>query len=94
MRYSVIMAQAHTEMLHARVDSRTKTKASGVLKRVGLDMSEAIRLYLQAIVNTGGVPFPVRVPNAETRRAIEDVRAGRGIRHYETAGEMFRDLKR
>ena len=40
---------------------------------MGLTMSEAIRLFLKQTVIQGGLPFAVKVPNAETKKALEEV---------------------
>ncbi len=38
---------AKTEMIRARVDAKLKAQAEGVLSKLGLNASEAIRLFLR-----------------------------------------------
>lgn len=74
--------------INARVDSRLKAKAEKVLAGVGVSTSEAITMLLHQIVLQRGIPFDVRIPNAESREAIAEVRSGGGERFSGTAEEM------
>jgi addiction module RelB/DinJ family antitoxin len=47
-------------VIRARVDDLLKAQASAVLASCGLEMSDALRLFLIQVVNQGGLPFPVR----------------------------------
>ncbi|KUO56040.1 MAG: hypothetical protein APF80_12430 [Alphaproteobacteria bacterium BRH_c36] len=67
--------------INARVDKRVKAQAQKVLAKVGLSTTEAVNLLLHQIVLQKGLPFDVRVPNAETRQAIAEARDGKGTRH-------------
>lgn len=74
--------------INARVDSRLKAKAEKVLAEVGISTSEAITMLLHQIVLRRGIPFDVRVPNAETRAAIAELEAGGGERFSGSAEEL------
>ena len=63
--------------VRARVEPEPKQQASEVLEAAGLDVSTAIRLFLRAVVEKGGLPMDLPRPNAKTRRAIRAARAGR-----------------
>lgn len=65
------MAPSATTMLHIRVDQKLKARAIETLDKMGLSLSDAVRLLLTRIVVEEALPFEVRVPNAETRAAIE-----------------------
>ena len=43
-------------MLHVRVDDDLKTKAGETLEKVGLTLSDAVRILLTRVVDEGGVP--------------------------------------
>ena len=45
------------ETVQIRVTAELKEQAEAVFKAMGLKTSEAIRLFLQQTVNTGGLPF-------------------------------------
>ncbi len=47
---------AHTSMLHVRVDDQLKADASEKLARVGLTISDAVRILLTRVAKEGGLP--------------------------------------
>jgi DNA-damage-inducible protein J len=67
-------------MIRARVEPRLKHLAEGVLGEIGLSPTTAITLLYRAIVIQNGLPIDLHIPNAETRRAMRDVKAGRVIK--------------
>lgn len=50
-------------VVRARIDSQLKEQAVVVLEANGLDLSDAIRLFLNEVVRRRAVPFPVRDPS-------------------------------
>jgi DNA-damage-inducible protein J len=80
-----------TGMIRARIDPALKDRAETILGHLGLNASDAIRLFYTQITLNDGLPFPVKVPNAETIQAIKDADAGQGNRYASTA-EMFKKL--
>ena len=63
-------------VVRARVDENIKREASRVLADIGLSLSDAIRVLLIRVASEKAMPFEVRVPNAETRKAMETARHG------------------
>jgi DNA-damage-inducible protein J len=61
-------------VVQVRVDDRLKKAAAKVLQKMGLSLSDAVRVLLVRVAAEKGMPFDVRVPNAET---IESIEAGR-----------------
>ena len=51
-----------------RIDEKTKKLAKKVLDEVGLDMSSAIKLYLNQIAIRRGIPFQILTENGLTIR--------------------------
>lgn len=66
---------AHTSMLHIRVDDETKALATETLAVIGLSVSDAVRLFLRRVIIDQEFPLELKVPNAETRAAMEESRA-------------------
>ena len=69
-------ADAHnmTAEVRARISPQLKTQATAVLADCGLNISDAVRLFLRQVVTQRGLPFSVKVPNATTRAALEEGR--------------------
>lgn len=80
-----------TSMVHIRVDEEVKTKASKALAAMGLTLSDAVRLLLTRVAAEKAMPFEVRVPNRETRAAIEAGERGEVFRASSVA-ELMADL--
>ncbi|KAA6182515.1 type II toxin-antitoxin system RelB/DinJ family antitoxin [Thiohalocapsa marina] len=69
-----------SDVVRARINKQLKADASEVLEAMGLTMSDAIRLFLPRIARDKALPFEIKVPNAETRQAIDALEQGRGKR--------------
>lgn len=81
-----------SSVVRARIEPELKERVEDVLEQIGLNTTEAIRLYFKQIVMQGGIPFDVRIPNTETIKAIEAVEKGEGLKEYKNAEEMFKEL--
>lgn len=80
---------AKTGYINARVENELKKKAERVLRHVGVKPSDAITMFLRQIVLHEGLPFEVRKPNKETRRAIKALEAGKGKIYKGDTKEIF-----
>ena len=61
--------------LHVRVDNEIKEQASEALASMGLSVSDAVRILLKRVVKDQAFPLELKVPNAQTRAAMEEARA-------------------
>ena len=73
------MRRACDSSIRVRIDSDTKEIASKALDRMGLSVSDAVRLLLVRIAEDGRFPFDLEVPNARTRKAMTELEQGGGI---------------
>jgi len=87
---------AQTSMLHVRVDDDVKAQATEALAAMGLSVSDAVRLFLKRVVTDQAFPLELKVPNAETRAAMEESRKMMKARRarFETADALFDDLEK
>lgn len=60
-----------------RIDSEIKVQANDLFKNLGLDMSEAVNLFLHQCVLRGGLPFSVELPkySEQTLLAMAEAKA-------------------
>jgi len=65
---------ATTTMIHVRLEDSLKKEASTALEAMGLSLSDAIRVFLTRVAAEQQLPFALRVPNTETRQAMEEAR--------------------
>jgi DNA-damage-inducible protein J len=61
-------------MLHVRLDDDLKAQATEALAAMGLSASDAVRLLFHRIIADQALPLELKVPNAETRAAMEESR--------------------
>ena len=87
------MSMGKTETIRARVRPELKRDAEAVLKKIGLTSSEAITLFLTQVKLTKGLPFPVRVPNKETKRAISEARARKNVETFDSVSEWAKKIR-
>jgi DNA-damage-inducible protein J len=83
-----------TAAVHSRIDPEVKKTAEGILHRLGLSPTEAIRMFYTQITLRNGLPFEVEIPNEDTVEALEDSRAGRDLRKYDSVGDLFESWDR
>jgi len=65
---------AATAFVRARVDQKTRDEAAAVLDDLGLTVSDVIRMTLKRVASDHALPFELKVPNAETRAAMDEAR--------------------
>jgi DNA-damage-inducible protein J len=82
---------ATDSVVRARIDAATKDQATEALAAMGLSVSDAIRLLLVRVAADKEFPFPVKVPNATTRKAMAELEKGKGKR-LTSADALFKDL--
>lgn len=80
-----------TTMVHVRVDRRTKQLAVETLARMGISVSEAVRMLLVRVATEKALPFDVKAPNAITQRAMRAADQRKGRRMGSAEG-LFEDL--
>jgi DNA-damage-inducible protein J len=84
---------AKSEMIRARVEPRLKHDAEAVLDKLGMTPTEAITLFYRQVTLYRGLPFPVRIPNAATRKALHEARRRKGIESFDTANAWARQTR-
>lgn len=73
---------AKTEMIRARVEPELKSQAEEVFSTLGLTPTAALTLFYRQVTLHRGLPFAVKIPNAETLAALRQARAGDGLTEY------------
>ncbi|MBV8939040.1 MAG: type II toxin-antitoxin system RelB/DinJ family antitoxin [Alphaproteobacteria bacterium] len=67
-----------SEQISIRIDTATKAAAERVFNVLGLSATDAVRMFYRQVALQRGLPFAAKIPNAETRAAIEELDAGKG----------------
>lgn len=87
---------ANTSMLHVRVDEELKAQATEALAAMGLSVSDAVRILLKRVATDQAFPLELKVPNAQTRAAMEEARATVKARaaRFASADALIDDLEK
>lgn len=85
----------HSSMLHVRVDTELKHWATAALSAMGPTASEAAWLHFHRIAVDQAIPLELKVPNAQTRRALAGSggMTGQGTTRFASTDEAFAELE-
>jgi DNA-damage-inducible protein J len=82
---------ATTEMVHVRIDKRTKARAAKALASMGLSVSDVVRVLLTRVAAEKTLPFEVKAPNAVTAAAMREA-GKRGLPSFDSVAGLMADL--
>ena len=60
--------------VQARINPELKAEAESVLQALGINASSAISLFYTQLVRHKGIPFELKIPNAETQEAMRELK--------------------
>jgi DNA-damage-inducible protein J len=86
-----------TTDVRCRIDAKVKAEATEVIEAMGLNVSDAIRLFLKRVASEGAIPFELRMPNAKTIAAMEEIenpKTRAKLKRYKSVAEMNKALAR
>lgn len=80
-----------------RIDENTKKQAVELLEGLGLNLSEAVNMFLKQVILNNGIPFEVKYPEfkPEVIEAMEDARRisrDPNVKGYTDIDELFEEL--
>lgn len=79
-------------VVRTRIDEQTKGEAAAVLAALGLTVSDAFRIMLTRVAREKALPFEPLIHNAETIKAMKQVRSGRGLKKFKSVDDLMADL--
>lgn len=77
-----------SDVVRARIEPKVKRDAEGILRRLGVSHSTFINMSYRAVVEEGGIPLSLHVPNRETARVLRDARKGAKRGKYAKAATL------
>jgi DNA-damage-inducible protein J len=80
-----------TEPTSLRLDTDAKKMAYAIFEQVGLKPTQAINLFLRQVALHGGIPFDIKVPNADTLEAMAELDSGKSKR-LKNSADLYKDL--
>lgn len=88
---------AKTDTLNIRIEPELKREVETTLNDLGMNIAEAVTIFLKQVVLTDSIPFVIKKPklNAETIKAIEEAKKGINLsKGYTDLNEMWEDLEK
>lgn len=77
--------------VRARIDAVTKERAAAALEAMGLSISDAIRLLMLRVADERRLPFAIKVPNSQTKKAMAELEIGKG-KSFDSINSLMEDL--
>jgi DNA-damage-inducible protein J len=74
-----------------RVEEANYRQAKQILDQMGMSYSQAIGVFNSMIVLNKGLPFEVRLPNSDTKKALKELEERNGDT-YTNVEALFDDL--
>lgn len=86
----------NTTTINIRIDKKTKASAQKVAEKLGIDLSSAVKIFINKFVSTKGIPFEVRTVNgftpAQEAQMIRETKwAQKYGKRYTSTKEMLDD---
>lgn len=87
-----------TTTLNIRIDSLTKNKAQKIVEEMGLDLSSAVKLFLNKVIMTESIPFDVNTKGRmNDPKFIKQIKkeiewASKHGKKFSSAKELFDDI--
>jgi addiction module RelB/DinJ family antitoxin len=82
----------HKEQANFRIDADAKQSAYQVLSQIGIKPTDAVNMLMHHIAMFKELPFKPSIPNEETLQTFKNTDAGIGLKPYDNAAQMFKDL--
>jgi DNA-damage-inducible protein J len=83
---------AKTDFIRVRINPELKISVQKILDKLGISTTEFITMtYHQALLKKG-IPFDVKIPNAETKKAIEDMENDINISIYKNTDDFMKAM--
>lgn len=88
---------AATVPTQIRIDEATKKQAVELLEGLGMNLSEAVNMFLKQVVLYRGIPFEIRYPElkpevVEAMKEAKRMSRGPNTKRYASFSEALEDL--
>ena len=81
-----------TEIIEVNIEPKLRHEVEEILQKMGLTVSEEIDLFYRQIRQNKGIPFQVKIPNATTRKTMQETDEGKNLVVCDNVDDMFSKL--
>jgi len=82
-----------TQLIHARIEPSLKETVEAILKTLGLNTSEAIKLFFSQVVLSNGIPFDVKIPNKLTQEILINAQKKKGVKKVKNLKSLIDEIE-
>lgn len=84
---------SQSSMYQIRIDEQEKAETFAILKEMGINPAQAVRLFFRQIRKTHALPFPIEYsPNEKTARILLQADADKDYKRVSSVDELFAGL--
>jgi len=89
---------AKTANLNIRIDPKTKEAAEKLFANFGITTTDAINIFLHQSLLSGGLPFPVKLPEPNTTtlaamNEIEEIIKNKSLTSSQSVNDFIKDME-
>jgi DNA-damage-inducible protein J len=88
----LIVMSIKSTTVRARLEPELKQETELIFEQLGINTTEAIRIFFKQVKLQRGLPFEMKIPNEITENAILDAKARKNVSSFESSDELFEDL--
>lgn len=78
--------------VRARLEPKLKKETELIFEELGINTTEAIRIFFKQVKLQRGLPFEMKIPNETTEDAILDAKSQKEVSSFNSSDELFEDL--
>jgi DNA-damage-inducible protein J len=78
--------------VRARLEPKLKKETELILKELGINTTEAIRIFFKQVKLQHGLPFELKIPNETTQSSIREAKTQKNVTMFDNTEELFEDL--
>jgi DNA-damage-inducible protein J len=82
---------AKSAMIRVRTEPDVKAAAEKIFSKLGISASAAVNMFYRQVAANRGLPFEARLPNAQSKKAIQEIKSGKSTR-YASTQQLFEDV--
>ena len=86
---SNVVSSPKTDMFRFRINPDVRKQVEEIYEKNGLSLTQAINIFIQQSLNSGGLPFPVSEDNAEIIKAKSMERLMKELEAGKNSGEVI-----
>ena len=83
-----VVSSPKTDMFRFRINPDVRKEVEAVYEKNGLSLTQAINIFIQQSLNSGGLPFPVSDDNAEMLKAKSMERLMKELEAGKSSGDV------